>query len=61
MIDENSVGHLDVKITLPTEDNALIYMQYHGVLIINEAVNQALNDGNPTEFGDTYFSDSASI
>lgn len=55
LVDDSGVAHLDVRITLKTEDDALIYMQYHGVLIMNEAVNEALAGGKPTEFGDTYF------
>ncbi|MEH6542509.1 MAG: DUF3237 domain-containing protein [Porticoccaceae bacterium] len=55
LIDEQGVGKLDVRITLQTEDGALLYVQYHGVLAMNEAVNVAIGGGKAMDFGDTYF------
>lgn len=55
LIDQDGVGHLDVRITLKTNDDALLYVQYYGVLEMNEAVNNAIGGGKPTDFGDTYF------
>jgi hypothetical protein len=49
------VGHLDVRITLATEDGARIYVQYYGVIVMNEHVNRALTQGGATAYGDTYF------
>lgn len=55
LIDDQGVGHLDVRITLKTDDGALLYVQYHGVLEMTEAVMTAIAGGKPTEFGDIYF------
>jgi len=54
LIDAEGVGHLDVRITLVTEDGAHIYVQYYGVIVMNEQVNNALAQGGATEYGDTY-------
>lgn len=55
LVDDQGVGHLDVRITLETDDGALLYMQYYGVLEMTEAVMTAMAGGKPTEFGDIYF------
>jgi len=55
LIDSEGVAHLDVRVTLETDDGALIYVQYYGVLVMNEKVVQAIESGNETQFGDTYF------
>ena len=61
LIDDEGIGHLDVRITLKTADDALLYVQYFGVLEMTEAVNTALAGGKPTNFGDTYFMTSPRI
>ena len=48
LIDAEGAGHLEVRITLETEDGARIYGQYYGVIVINEAVNRALTQGGGT-------------
>ena len=48
-------SYLDVRITLETQDGAHIYVQYYGVLVMNEKVNAAFEPGGSTEYGDTYF------
>jgi uncharacterized protein DUF3237 len=55
LIDTAGVGHLDVRITLETEDGARLYVQYYGVLVVNDYVNRALSQGGSTEYGETYF------
>ncbi len=55
LLDDNGVGRLDVRGTLETDDGALIYMQYFGVLVMNEKVMAALGGGGETDFGDTEF------
>jgi hypothetical protein len=45
----------DVRITLETEDGARLYVQYYGVLVVNDHVNRALSQGGSTEYGETYF------
>jgi len=55
LVDADGIGHLDVRITLETRDEAFIYVQYFGVLVMNEKVNAAFEQGGSTEYGDTYF------
>ena len=55
LIGPDGVGRLDVRATLRTDDGALVYVQYPGVAIFNEAVMNALATGRETQFGDTDF------
>lgn len=55
LLDAEGVGHLDVRITLETDDGARIFVQYYGVIVMNEAVNKALAPGGSIAYGDTYF------
>lgn len=55
LIGSDGVGRLDVRATLETDDGALIYLSYFGVLHLNEEVMQKVADGGTTEYGDTYF------
>jgi hypothetical protein len=55
LVDDAGVGRLDVRGTLETHDGARIYVHYHGVLELNEAVRGALARGEATDYGDTYF------
>lgn len=57
LIDDKGFGHLDVRGTLETDDGAFIYMQYYGVLELNEKVGASLATGgaDPTDYGDSYF------
>jgi hypothetical protein len=55
LVDAEGVGRLDVRGTLETDDGASIFIHYHGVLELNEAVLAALEKGESTDFGDTYF------
>jgi hypothetical protein len=48
-------GLLDVRATLETEDGAFVYIQYYGILELTDAVQQAVESGGSTEFGDQYF------
>ena len=49
------IAHVDVRVTLETDDAALIYMQYLGKLLFDENVAAAVAQGRATELGDTYF------
>ena len=40
---------------METHDGALVYVQYYGVLVMNEKVVQAIQSGGETQFGDTHF------
>src|SRR4051812_43799751 len=55
LVGSDDVGRLDVRITLKTEDGALIYVQYFGVLVMNEKIKKALAQSGSSEYGDTYF------
>jgi hypothetical protein len=55
LLDEGGVGRLDVRGTLETDDGAHIYVQYYGVLEMNEKVLGALGKGEATDYGDAYF------
>jgi hypothetical protein len=55
LVDAGGTGHLDVRGTLETDDGARIYIQYRGVVEMNEAVRAALGGGEPTDYGDAYF------
>jgi hypothetical protein len=55
LLDAGGVGRLDVRGTMQTDDGAHIYVQYFGVLVMNDTVTGALARGEETRFGDTYF------
>jgi hypothetical protein len=55
LVDSDGVGRLDVRATFETHDGALIYVQYTGVLVMNDAVTAALEQGQESQYGDTYF------
>jgi len=48
-------GRLDVRGQFLTDDGALIYVSYYGVLEMNEKVQSATAGGSGTEYGDQYF------
>jgi hypothetical protein len=48
-------ARLDVRGTFETGDGALIYVQYYGVAVLTEKVQQAMAAGQPTDYGDSYF------
>ncbi len=47
--------HVDVRITIETDDGAYIHAEYLGHLEINEKVGAAMTGEVGTEFGDAYF------
>ena len=55
IVGADGIGHIDVRLTLKTGDNALIFMQYIGKLLFNDKVSGAIGRGEGTDFGDTYF------
>ncbi len=54
-VGEDGYGRLDVRAQVRMEDGAIIYVQYLGVLEMNEAVTNALANGTATGFEDQYF------
>jgi len=55
LVDSNGTGRLDVRATFQTHDNAIIYVQYLGILKFNEKITSTLAAGEDTEYFDTYF------
>jgi hypothetical protein len=55
LVGNDGVGRLDVRGTLETDDGARIYVQYHGVIVLNEKVLGALAEGRESDYGDSYF------
>ncbi len=55
LVNANGTGYLDVRGTLETDDGALVYIHYHGVLEMNEKVMAVSAQGEETDYGDTYF------
>lgn len=55
LMDPQGVGRLDVRATFETDDGAWIYLQYYGVLVMNDKVRAALSGGTGIDYGDTYF------
>lgn len=48
-------GRLDVRAQIQTDDGAVIYAQYGGLLELNERVLAAMAPGGSTDFSDQYF------
>lgn len=55
LVGPDGVGRLDVRGTFATDDGAYIYVSYYGVLVLDEKVIAAIEQGTPTEFGDIHF------
>jgi hypothetical protein len=53
--DSSGVGRLDVRATLETDDGARIYLQYYGVIVLNDAVLEAMAASREVQYGDLYF------
>ena len=46
---------VDVRVQVATHDGAFIYVQYTGLLEMNAAVQQAIESGGGTDYGDQRF------
>jgi hypothetical protein len=58
LIGPDGYGRLDVRGQIETDDGAFIYLQYFGLLHMNDNVQAAMAAGEGTEgtdFGDRYF------
>lgn len=55
LLGTDGIGRLDVRATFETDDGALIYLAYYGVLHLNEQVLQKVAAGGGTEYGETSF------
>ena len=50
-----TIARPDVRVTFETDDGALIYAQYTGVLELDPEVMAKLQAGGESAYGDTYF------
>jgi hypothetical protein len=56
LLGDDGFGRLDVRFTFRTHDDALIYVQYLGLLEVTPGVAAVLGGGDTaTEYGDQYF------
>ncbi|MEZ5553528.1 MAG: DUF3237 domain-containing protein [Pseudomonadales bacterium] len=55
LTDDTGVGRLDVRATFRTHDGAHIYMQYFGIIELNDQSAKAVSEGGSTEYGEHYF------
>jgi hypothetical protein len=55
LIGADGFGRLDVRGTCETDDGALIYVSYFGILQLDERVMQKIGSGGTTEYGEIYF------
>ena len=55
LIGPDGILRVDVRAQVETNDGAYLYIQYVGLLDVNEAVQDALTNGTGTDYGDQYF------
>ena len=55
LVGADGYARLDVRGTIQTDDGALIYVSYLGVLELSERAMQALTQGPATEYGEARF------
>lgn len=57
LVGSDGWGRLDVRGQMMTDDGAVLYVRYHGVLEMNERVQQAIAapDVGQTDYADHYF------
>jgi len=55
IFDNDGIAHLDVRATFETHDGALIYVQYYGNMVVNEAMQAALAGTGDIDYGGTEF------
>ena len=52
---QDGYGRLDVRAQIKMHDGAIIFVQYHGVIEMNDAVMGAMQGGTATAFEQHYF------
>ena len=55
LVDGEDVWHIDVRLLLETDEGARIYVQYKGILVLNQKMRDAIAGGGATGYGDGYF------
>ena len=55
LVGQDGWGRLDVRAQMQMADGAVLYVQYYGLIEMNEAVTIALQNGTSTTFDQQYF------
>jgi hypothetical protein len=55
VVGPDGYGRIDVRLQFETHDGAHVYLQYFGLLEINQVVGQAMATGAGTSYEDQYF------
>lgn len=55
LVGPDGFGRLDVRAQIETDDGALVYVQYQGLIQMNEKVQASMGSASGTEFSDQYF------
>src|SRR5205807_4149913 len=55
LIGQDGWGRLDVRAQVQMSDGAILYVQYYGLIEMNDAVTAALQNGRATNFDQQYF------
>jgi hypothetical protein len=55
LVGPDNYARLDVRMQFKTDDDALVYVQYFGLLEMNATVAQAIAGGGGTTYEDQYF------
>lgn len=55
LVGPDGFGRLDVRAQIETHDGAFIYVQYHGLVHMNDVVQAAMASASATSFEDQYF------
>jgi hypothetical protein len=56
LVGPDGFGRLDVRATFKTQDDAVIYVQYHGLVEVTPEIQEILGGADSSvEFGDQYF------
>ena len=55
LVGADGFGRLDVRAQIETHDGAAVYLQYFGLLEMNDVVTGALESGSGTDWEDHYF------
>jgi hypothetical protein len=55
LIGPDNYARLDVRLQFKTDDGALVYIQYFGLLELNAKVGEVMANGGSTSYADQYF------
>jgi hypothetical protein len=55
LVSADGFGRLDVRAQIETDDGAFVYVQYHGILEMNDKMRAAMASAGSTDFADQYF------